>query len=160
MTLAGRMIMNIRYFGIIMAVLLIVAGPLRGDDSKKGKDSGKDKAKIQGTWMLESLEADGQQGPAEIIATLTLSFKDDKLVFSPGEPGFTNYTFKLDPTTTPPSFDMTPVEGTDKGKATKGIYLLQGDTLKICLGHDKRPKDFTTKAASGRAMYVLKRAKR
>ena len=143
----------------MVTILLVAVGPLRGDDPKKGESVKNDKAKIQGAWKLASLEADGVEGPPEVVAAMQLSFKGDKLVFSPGEPGFTRFTFKLDSTTKPPSFDMTHADGADKGKTTKGIYAWEGDTLKICLGEEKRPKDFTAKADSGQARYVLKRTK-
>ena len=146
--------MRFRGLVIMMAVFLIVPLlPSQGDDPKK------DTEKIQGTWKLVSLEANGEQGPAEIVAKLKLNFKADKLTFTPGEPGFTNYTYKLDSATNPPSFDMTHADGKNKGNTTNGIYSLEGDNLKICFGGDQRPKEFTTKAKSGQAMYVLKREK-
>jgi uncharacterized protein (TIGR03067 family) len=40
-----------------------------------------------------------------------------------------------------------------------GVYELDGDRLKICVGpEDKRATDFTTQPNSGRRLYVLKRA--
>jgi len=148
--------MSFRGHVIMAATLLIVAVAARGEGPQK------DTEKIQGTWKLVSLEADGKQGPAEIVATMKLVFRDDKLTFTPGEPGFTNYTFKLDPATKPPSFDMTHADGKNKGNTTKAIYSLEGDNLKICFcfgSADQRPKEFTAKAKSGQGMYVLKREK-
>jgi uncharacterized protein (TIGR03067 family) len=146
--------MSYRGLLFITAALMIIAVPSRGDAPDR------DTAKIQGSWKVVSLEADGDQGPAEIVAKLKLVFKDGKLTFTPGEPGFTNYTYKLDPSTKPPSFDMTHADGKDKGDTTKGIYSFDGDNLKICFGKDdQRPKEFTAKAKSGQAMYVLKREK-
>jgi len=124
----------------------------------QGADAKTDNEKLQGTWKLVSLEADGEQGPAEIVAKMKLAFKNDTLTFTPGEPDFTNYTFKVDPTTMPPSFDMTHADGTNKGKTKKGIYSLKGDNLTICFGKaDQRPKELNSK--SGQAMYVLVRVK-
>lgn len=146
--------MSFRRQIVMVATLLIGAVPAQGNDPKK------DTEKIQGTWKLVSLEADGEQGPAEIVATLKLVFSNEKLTFTPGEPGFTNYTFKLDSATKPPSFDMTHIDGKNKGNTMKAIYALEGDNLKICVGKaDERPKEFTAKAKSGQGMYVLKREK-
>ena len=145
--------MRLRGSIIVMATSLIAAGA--------SQDAGKkDRGEIQATWKIVTLEVDGQHAPAEIVGKLKLVFKDDKLTFTPGEPGFTNYTYKLDPTQTPPAFDMTHADGTNQGKTEKGIYSLKGDSLKICFGKtDKRPKEFTAKAGSGQAMYVLEREK-
>ena len=135
-------------------VFLVAADPPQNGAAKT------DLERIQGAWKLASLEADGEPAPAEIVATLKLVFKDDRLAFTPGEPGFTNYTYKLDPTAKPANFDMTHTDGVNKGKTQKGIYSLAGDSLKICFGQaDQRPKEFTAKANSGQAMYVLTREK-
>ena len=144
--------MSLRQMTSLAAVLLVLPVISRGGDAKT------DKEKLQGTWKLVSLEADGEQGPAHIVAKLKLVFENDTLTFTPGEPGFTNYTFRVDPTTAPPSFDMTHADGTDKDKTMKGLYSLEGDSLKICFGKaNERPKEMTSK--SGQMMYVLKRDK-
>lgn len=139
---------------VLIATRLIAAEPPTPDAAKKDVDA------IQGTWKLVALEANGEQGPPEIVAALKLTFKGDTLTFAPGEPGFSNYSYKLDPTTTPASFDMTHADGPNKGKTDKGIYSLAGNHLRICFGKaDNRPTEFTTTAASGRWMYTLERVK-
>lgn len=164
----------------MMASTLFAAEPPKQDAVKKDQDE------IQGTWKVTALEADGFQGPAEIVAALKLVFKDDTLTFTRGEPGFTNYRFKLDPTTkpanfdlthadgsqkgksliefdpttTPANFDLSPADGLQKGKTDKGIYSLKGDRLIICFSEGKgRPKELTSKPMSGQFMYTLKRVK-
>src|SRR5579871_3619417 len=146
--------MHSRGLIILIGTLLIAADNPKEDSAKK------DLERIQGTWKIVKLEANGEQAPAEIVAKLKLVFKDNKLTFTPGEPGFTNYTIKLDPSTKPASFDMTHADGKNKGKTQKGIYALERDNLKICFGDtDERPKEFTAKAKSKQALYVLKRDK-
>jgi uncharacterized protein (TIGR03067 family) len=148
--------MKAMIFGLIAltAISLIAAESGRQNSIKQ------DEATIQGTWKLVALESDGKQAPAEIVAALKLVFKDDTLTFTPGEPGFTNYKFKLDPTKKPASFVMTHADGANKGETEKGIYSLDGDHLKICFGKlDATLNEFTARAGSQQSMYSLERVK-
>ena len=111
---------------VLMVTASMIAQPSRQDLVKKDLNG------IQGTWKIVALEADGKQAPAEIVAMLKFVFKDDTLTCVPGEPGFTNYKFKLDPATKPAGFAMTHADGTKQGETDKGIYALEGDRLKIC----------------------------
>jgi uncharacterized protein (TIGR03067 family) len=139
---------------VLMATSLIAAEPSKQDALTKDTD------RIQGIWKLAALEADGKPAPAEIVAALKLVFKDDTLTFTPGEPGFTNYKFKLDATTRPAGFAMTHADGANKGETEKGIYSLDGDHLKICFGRlDKTLNEITGRAGSQQSMYSLERVK-
>ena len=73
-------------------------------------------------------------GPGEIVEKLKLIFKDDKLTFTPGEPGFTQYTFKLDPNTKPASFDMTHADGSKKGETKRGSICLRVTASRFASG--------------------------
>jgi uncharacterized protein (TIGR03067 family) len=143
-----------------VGLILLMANSLMAGEAVKQDAFKKDLDAIQGTWKIVNLEAGGKQAPAEIVTALKLTFKGDTLTFTPGEPGFSNYNYKLDPSTKPASFDMTHADGDNKGETQKGIYYLEGNHLKICFGKaDSRPKKFTTTADSGLALYTLEREK-
>jgi uncharacterized protein (TIGR03067 family) len=145
---------------LIVGLIVLMATSLMAAEPSKQNAVTKDTNRIQGTWKLVALEADGKQAPAEIVAALKLVFRDDTLTFTPGEPGFTNYKYTLDPTTKPASFAMTHADGTNKGETEKGIYSLDGDRLKIWFGRlDKSLNGFTASAKSGQSMYSLERVK-
>lgn len=137
---------------ILMAAGLVAADPPAEDAAKR------DLGRIQGTWQGVAMEVDGKPAPAYMVAVLTIVFKGDTLTFVFAEPGARNFTYKLDPTTKPAGIDVTAAEGKFKGETDKGVYSLDGDTLKICIGKgDRRPKEL--KAGAREALYVLKREK-
>ena len=140
-------------------IVLMATSLMAGEPSKQDAMT-KDAVAIQGAWKVVALEADGKQAPPELLTALKITFKGETLTFSPGEPGFSNYTYKLDPSVKPASFDMTHADGSHKGETQKGVYSLDGDHLKICIGKaDTRPTDFTTVSGSGHGLYTLEREK-
>jgi uncharacterized protein (TIGR03067 family) len=113
-----------------------------------------DQEKIQGTWALVSGERNGKPLSYEVIQHIKLIFAGDKLTTQQKDHK-TEATFKLDPNETPKEIDLDM-----QGNIGKGIYQLDGDSLKIVHGEvgDARPKDFP-KAGSGLTILVLKREK-
>jgi uncharacterized protein (TIGR03067 family) len=57
--------------------------------------------------------------------------------------------------------DRVPADGPQKGKTLRGIYSLEGDTLKLCVSvtGGERPTAFGTKPDSGLVLAVFKREK-
>ena len=123
-------------------------------DSQKSRDS-----ELEGRWRVVSLEAQGHEAPAEVVAALKVVFKNGTVTFEPGEPGFTTYTYRVDRRVDPPQMDLTPTEGEKRGMVQKGIYRLEGDQLTVCLGMQERPKEIGAKLGSLDAIYVLRRMK-
>ncbi len=113
-----------------------------------------DQEKIQGTWAIVSGERKGKPLPDELIQHIKLIFAGDKLTTKHKDRN-TEATFELDSKKTPKEIDLDM-----DGNVGKGIYQLDGDTLKIVHGEvgDARPKDFP-KAGSGLTVLVLKREK-
>jgi uncharacterized protein (TIGR03067 family) len=68
-------------------------------------------------------------------------------------------TSRIDPAKRPKAIDLTPTEGEHKGQTARGIYEVEGDTLKICFAEpDKpRPTEFTGKTEA--TLAVFKRGK-
>jgi uncharacterized protein (TIGR03067 family) len=101
-----------------------------------------------------SAERDGQPDPVsrDAVATFTA---DGKLKVKFADDSEGEGTYKVDPAAKPRSIDYT----LDKGKILRGIYSLEGDKLKVCRADAgrERPGDFTTRADSGRMLFVLER---
>jgi uncharacterized protein (TIGR03067 family) len=65
------------------------------------------------------------------------------------------------PSAHPKTIDVTFTEGPEKGKSSYGIYELEGDTYRVCIGltGKPRPTDFASTPGSGHVLEVLKREK-
>ncbi len=66
----------------------------------------------------------------------------------------------IDSTSTPKTFDVTFHKGSHKGETSLGIYELDGDTWKICIGlaGARRPTKFAAQPGTGHALETLTRA--
>jgi uncharacterized protein (TIGR03067 family) len=136
-------------FGVLLATAVVAA------------DNPKDKDTLQGLWQAVEMEANGQKAPDEVAKKFKVWIKADKLVFNPDTEN-REHTFMLDTKAKPKAMDLTPSDGSTKGKAMPvAIYELDGDKLRICLDKDgnqsKRPTEFKTKAGDGFALLTLKR---
>jgi uncharacterized protein (TIGR03067 family) len=140
---------------LVMVVALLVSAGRAGQDADK---QDKDEKKIVGAWVIVSGEKGGEKVPEE-------KFKEDKLVFGadgkiihqrPGKE--MELTFKLNPAKTPKEIDVTESEN----EVHKGIYVLDKDSLKICVAHapDERPTEFATQAGTKTFLLLLKRAEK
>src|SRR5262249_7791608 len=108
-----------------------------------------------------SMEVDGKPIPAETLKDAKLVFAEDKIT-KKGSGRDDDATYAIDPTTKPPTLDLTPQGGGDKGRTLRGIYQLDGDTLKVCLAHPdakERPKELASTKDPKTALMVLKREK-
>src|SRR5262249_6681620 len=133
---------------VVLAVVLLGA-----DDAKQDQD------KLQGDWVLELAERDGERLPEEIAKTYKRNIKTDKFIVTGDRQTLAQGSFKLEPSKKPKTMDIK-LDGADS--PVQGIYEITGDTFKICYAApgQERPKEFSTKAGSGHTLGVWKRAKK
>ena len=134
----------------VAACGLAVAAPIPKEKDKPKKDEDV----IQGTWAMEKF--DGGQAPPAGLGPIQMTFKDGKLAVEFGGKLMDQGTYKMDPTAKLKTIDLT------NGPATAlGIYELDGDTLRICVGDDAmgagRPTEL--KGNEQIALITLKRVK-
>jgi uncharacterized protein (TIGR03067 family) len=115
--------------------------------------------KLQGTWKVVRVEADGRPLPAE---GWTLTIQGDRYALRSGQEAVEGM-YKLAGLEEPLVIDATRTNGADKGKTLWGIYRLEGDQLKMCFnrpGEEVRPKEFATgRKGGGHRLYVLTQVK-
>lgn len=141
---------------MLMAAL---AGALVGAVSP-GAGAQKDQDLLQGRWNLVGVEKGGEKVEEEKIKEVAavLTFTGDKINFKTPKKE-SQGIFALRPDQKPREIDIT-IQGNDK--TGKGIYLLQGSDLRICIdvsGQADRPSEFKTQANSPHVLYLFKRSK-
>jgi uncharacterized protein (TIGR03067 family) len=142
---------------ILLAVVLRPALDARADDQGTG-----DEEKLTGTWACVSGVIDGKTLAEETAKKLRLTLtKDGGYKTQRGKQVLFDSTYKIDPRKRPKHIDLIGTEGENQGKAAQGIYVLDGDTLKICytMPGEERPKEFESKSGSRATLVVWKRLK-
>jgi uncharacterized protein (TIGR03067 family) len=151
--------MRIALMTILCTLVLTAAGgpSARADDKA---DIDKDRKKFQGTWTFQSVESRGKEQPASEFKGMSVTFEGDKYTVKQGDEVIQVARLKLDPSTSPKSFDVTVTEGLNKGAVMLGIYEVSEDTLKVCFDPDgkKRPTEFTS--TGSQTLVVHKRQKK
>lgn len=120
--------------------------------SRKGQDeqSKKDAEAFQGEWEVVAAESNGEPPPAGFLlgSKVTLSGNKSTLLGKEG-------TFELDASKSPRRITFI------SGKSRQvGIYELDGDNLKWCVGpSDDPPREYKTKPRTNHTLLVMKRKK-
>lgn len=129
---------------VVMTFLLTMGEAIRAQE-KEG---------IDGAWVVVSVEFAGQTVGELKGATLLLA--DGKKTFRMPQGAEEEGAYTLDSTKTPKQIDATTV---GKPGVVKGVYSLDGDTLRMCFAHQggQRPDGFATQQGSDCLLMVLKR---
>ena len=118
--------------------------------------------KLQGTWTATRAERDGKAADDVVGNRLSFTGNRFRIQSRDGKPLYSG-TVRMDPSATPAAIDFKHTQGAQKGKAWKGIYTLNGDTLTVCDNApnlDKgRPATFEAKSGSGYVLITFKRQK-
>ena len=138
---------------LVLGTSLVLAGAQPAEATK---------AELRGTWTAVKAERDGK-GANEVVGN-RLSFAGNGFQIRSRD-GKSLYagTVRVDPRAKPAAIDFTHKEGVPKGKAWKGIYVLDGDTLTICDNapnlNKGRPTAFAARRGSGYVLITFMRAK-
>lgn len=121
----------------------------------------KEMAKFNGIWTFVSLEVEGNKLTEEQLKQWgKLILKDGTFTVQQGD-RILQGTFRVGPGKKPKEIDVTFIEGPDRKETLLGIYELEGDIYKVCLGMTgkARPTEFVTRPGSGHVLEILKREK-
>jgi uncharacterized protein (TIGR03067 family) len=139
--------------GLLLGTGLVPAFAQQAEEAQK---------QLQGTWAATQAERDGKA--ADDLVGHRLSFTGNRFQIRSRD-GKTLYegTFRLDAKTKPAAIDFEHTQGDLKGKAWKGIYALDENTLTTCDNGPNlargRPAAFEARTGSGYVLITFKRAK-
>ncbi len=110
---------------------------------------------LQGYWNMISVEVEGQEFPPGNSA---IEVQGNRFV-SLGMGGQFEGAVELNEAATPKTFDLHFDQGPHAGSTALGIYELNGDDWKLCMGltGKSRPARFVTAKGSGHALETLRR---
>jgi uncharacterized protein (TIGR03067 family) len=149
------------WIALAVVALLAWSGRTGGAEASKQDAARKELAKFDGTWRFVSIEMEGAKVPAEQVKKSgNMVIHGNQFSLKAGDVTYRG-TFKVDLSAKLKRIDITFTGGPEKGQTLLGIYELEGDTYKVCLGMPgkPRPKAFAAKAGSGHVLEVLKREK-
>jgi uncharacterized protein (TIGR03067 family) len=143
-------------------LFVLVACVLLAFDETKDKAVKADLEKIQGTYVMKSLEVDGKAVPEDKLKSSTLTIKDDKYIVKVKDQTFETQMI-LDPEKKPKTIDMKFLDGVNKDKMAPGIYKFDDETFTMCRGLNPgqtRPQDFGTWPNTNTFLVVWKKEKK
>lgn len=119
---------------------------------------------MAGTWRPISTENNGNKAPEEILKDIRWARDaDGKWAMQRDHKTVLEWTVKkIDATKKPKTIDIEVTFGPYKGQIYRGIYELDGDTLRVCLAQPERaerPTEFSARKGSNSALSEFKREK-
>jgi uncharacterized protein (TIGR03067 family) len=138
---------------------LIGVSFLAAADSKQ-EEVAKELEKLEGKWRFVAIVSEGKDIPEDVVkaARLTISGKRFTLRMNTDtQTGIIN----LNPSAYPKTIEVTYNSGPERGKKALGIYELEYNKLKVCMGivGATRPTKFVSKPQSGHVLETLMREK-
>jgi uncharacterized protein (TIGR03067 family) len=121
--------------------------------------------RLRGDWKLVGCVMSGHELTKEELGVADLDhvvFTDDTVSLNKEGQEDCKAKYRLEPGKRPKEIDMVPEDGPHKGKTTRWVYTLEGDSLKLCYDAEQltlRPTEFTSTEQSDRVVLHLRRVK-
>jgi uncharacterized protein (TIGR03067 family) len=144
-----------------MAVAAVALGGVAADEPKAGDRTAVDQ--LRGSWRPELVTESGRRltgADLEAYKGMTLTIRDGKSTLKAADGTVLSACeLEVDAGRDPKTFDAKEVEGLGVGRIYKGVWEVEGDTLKWCFSTKDRPKGFESKERADFFLLVLRRQK-
>jgi uncharacterized protein (TIGR03067 family) len=99
-------------------------------------------AELEGTYKAVALTKDGKEAPDDVVSSITARIAGDEITFTVSDKNHPA-KFKIDTKAKPAHIDLSPSDGTEKGKTFLGIYKLEkGELILAFTEKGDRPTEF------------------
>jgi uncharacterized protein (TIGR03067 family) len=141
---------------ILTLAMLAFPSALAAQDKKS--DPKADAAGMKGKWKVVSTHFNGKEAPMAVDSQRILEFTDKEFTAYDGKKKGRTLSYTLDPSTDPKRIELA-LTGTEQ--KSLGLYVLDGDDLKLCYGEPgtDRPVKLESKEGEKTFLIVLKRIK-
>lgn len=139
--------------------LLLILAFAAGAEGPNEDAAAKDLKRMEGDWVVVSMEVDGLKVPDEDAMAFFRTVKGDSYTVSRYRKVAGKGTIRLDATKKPRAIDARPAGA--EGKSLLGIYQFDGNKLKLCFARPgaDRPTEFVSKEGSGHNLTIWQREK-
>jgi uncharacterized protein (TIGR03067 family) len=144
---------------ILLAAVVAASAAAGAAQGREADRDERDLKGLQGTWQVQSATRNGNDMPAGDVAKVKMTFDGTNVALTTPEGKQERATIRLDAGKKPSSIDIKPPRD---DKPSRGIYELDGDTLKLCFSRQggERPTEFASRKGSFTTLIVLKRVKK
>jgi uncharacterized protein (TIGR03067 family) len=132
---------------------------VRPDGASQAAVAAGERRKFAGAWRVVSMEAEGRPLPEAAFRDVRLSLEGAEFHMNDARGDYRG-AYSVDPSATPKTIDIVFTDGPGAGKVVLGVYELEGDTYRLCVGgaDQPRPNELAGTRGSGHVLEVLKRA--
>ena len=139
----------------------VALGGVAADEPKAGDRAAVEQ--LRGSWRPESVTESGRRltgADLEVYKGMTLTIQEGKSTLKAADGTVLSACeLEVDTGRDPKTFDAKEVEGVGVGRAYKGIWEVEDDTLKWCFSTKDRPKGFESQEGADFFLLVLRRQK-
>lgn len=144
-----------------MAVVSVALGGMAADEPKADDRAAVEQ--LRGSWRPESVTESGRRltgADLDAYKGMTLTIQGGKSTLKAADGTVLSACeLDVDAGRDPKTFDAKEVEGLGVGRIYKGVWEVEGDTLKWCFSTKDRPKGFEHKEDADFFMLILRRQK-
>ena len=142
-----------------MTVASVALGGVAAEEPKAGDRAAV--GRLRGSWRPESVTESGRRltgADLEAYRGMTLTIQEGKSMLKAADGTVLSACeLEVDAGRDPKTFDAKEVEGLGVGRIYKGVWEVEGDTLKWCFSTKDRPKGFESQEGADFFLLVLKR---